>query len=137
MTHIPKRTVQNNLLDSSDAPIIHVKVDSSFTYVGSLSFILRNVAQVEQHHFVTTDPNQHVVRLLWIQFEAYLDNNQYTYNYPASTKLELGGYKLWHDTNVLNIDDDFQQRPTSDSAQGVTYLREHGYDLSGDTIFKR
>lgn len=137
MVLIPTRSVQENLLYSSEAPVIHIKVEPSFTYVGSLSFILSNVAQVEQHHFVIADPNRHVVCLLWVQFEGYLDNNQYTYNYPNSTKLELEGYEFLHDSNVLNIDEDFQHRPDSDSAQVVTYLRKHGYDLSGDTIFKR
>lgn len=137
MTFTPKRLVQANLLSSGETPVIQIKVDSSFTYVGSLSFILYHVAQVEQHHFVIADPDGHVLRLLWLQFEGYLDNNEHTYTYPTSAKLELAGYEFLHDADVLNIDEDLQQRPDSDSAHVVSYLREQGYDLSGDTFFKR
>ena len=137
MSPISERSVQNNLLYSADAPVIHIQVNPSFTYVGSQSFILYNVAQVEQYHFVIVGPDRHVMRLLWIQFEGYLDNNQHTYHYPASAKLALNGYEFLHDSNVLNIDQDFQERPDSDSAHVVTYLREQGYDLRGDTIYKR
>lgn len=137
MTFTPQRSVQANLLSSGAAPVIQIKVDLSFTYAGSVSFILYHVAQVEQYHFVITDPDGHVLRLLWLQFEGYLDNNEFTYNYPTSAPLELAGYEFWHDADVLNIDEEFQQRPDSDSAQVVSYLKEQGYDLSGDTLFKR
>ncbi|MCL4299983.1 MAG: hypothetical protein KJ077_29895 [Anaerolineae bacterium] len=134
---IPKRSVQENILYSGNAPAIQIKVPPSFTYAGSLNFILSDVAQVEQHHFVIADPSRHVVRLLWIQFEGYLSNNQYTYSYPHSTPLRLAGYEFWRDADVLNIDEDFQRRPDSDSAHVVRYLREQGYNLSGDTLFER
>ena len=67
MVLLSKRSVQNNILYSSESPVIRIKVDASFTYLGNLNFILYDVALVEQHHFVITDPNQDVVRLLWLQ----------------------------------------------------------------------
>ena len=108
-----------------------------FTYVGSLNFILHGVAKAEQHHFVVADKQRHVQRLLWVQFEAYLDNNDYAYRYRIQDTLTLAGYIFLHDSDILNIDDDYQERPSSDSAHVVDFLKEKGFVLDGDTMFKR
>jgi hypothetical protein len=105
--------------------------------VGTTSFILYNVAHVEQHHFVVADARQRVQRLLWFQFEGYLDTNEHKYQYPAMETMTINGLTFLHDADVLNIDEDYRERPTSDSAHVVDFLREKGYTLEGDTMFKR
>lgn len=131
------RTVQNNLLHSENLPTVRIQVDPGFTYVGNTSFILYGVAHVEQHHFIVVDPRQRVQRLLWFQFEGYLDTNEHKYDYPAMQTLTLNGLTFLHDADVLNIDEDYRERPTSDSAHVVDFLRKKGYTLEGDTLFKR
>jgi hypothetical protein len=131
------RTVQNNLLLSEHLPPARIQVDSQFTYIGNTSFILYNVARVEQHHFVAADSNKRVQRLLWFQFEGYLDTNEHKYQYPAMQTLTLNGLTFLQDANMLNIDEDYRERPTSDSAHVVDFLRKKGYTLEGDTLFKR
>jgi len=131
------RTVQNNLLLSEYLPTARIRVEPQFTYVGTTSFILYNVAHVEQHHFIVADARQRVQRLLWFQFEGYLETNQHKYNYPPMQTMTLNGLTFLHDADVLNIDDDYKERPTSDSAHVVDFLREKGYTLEGDTMFKR
>ena len=59
------RTIQKNVLRSERLPAVEIKVDPEFTYAGSTSFILYDVAHVEQHHFVVADAANRVERLLW------------------------------------------------------------------------
>ncbi|MCI0576963.1 MAG: hypothetical protein L0331_12220 [Chloroflexi bacterium] len=124
-------------MHSNDRPSIRIKVNGAFSYVGGLSFVLYGVAQVEQHHFVVAGANGRVARLLWVQFEGFLDDNSRTYNYRMTDRLSLGGFEFLHDADVMNVDEDYRQRPASDSAHVVEYLKEQGFNFSGDTMFKR
>ena len=131
------RNVQKNLLVSESRPAIRIRVDPQFTYVGNTSFILYDIAHVEQHHFVVADARKRLERLLWFQFEGYLDNNDRHYRYPPMETMTIGGLTFLHDSDLLNIDEDYRERPTSDSAHVVDFLQEKGYSLTGDAMFKR
>jgi hypothetical protein len=131
------RTVQSNRLSSDQLPMIQIEVDPSFHYIGGLRFILYEVAHVEQHHFVIADAQRRVQQLLWFQFEGFLDNNQRRYQYGINEVLTLGGCDFLHDADVHDVDQDYQVRPTSDSAHVVDFLRANGYGWSGETCFKR
>lgn len=131
------RTVQGNRLSSDQLPTIQIEVDPSFTYAGGLRFILNEVANVEQHHFVIADAQRRVQRLLWFQFEGFLDNNQHRYQYEINEVLTLGGFDFLHDADVHDVDEDYQARPTSDSAHVVDFLKANGHGWDGETCFKR
>ena len=136
MTATP-RTVQNNLLRSDEVPVACLQIDPLFRYVGNTSFILYDIAHVEQHHFVVVDSKNRIERLLWFQFEGYLDNNQRKYNYSGMETVVLKDLTFLHDADVSNIDDDYNERPTSDFAHVIDFLKEKGYTLEGDAMFKR
>ena len=51
--------------------------------------------------------------------------------------LTLNGFTFLHNSYVLNIEDVYRERPTSDSAHVVDFLKEKGYVLSGDMMSKR
>ncbi len=84
------RTVTDNVLHSDRLPAVRISVHPDFAYAGSLRFILNAVAHVEQHHFVIADERRRVQRLVWVQFEGYLDDNAHTYHYPMMDTLTLG-----------------------------------------------
>ena len=132
-----QRTGQDTILRSEKLPAIAIQIDPAFKYAGSTSFILYEIARAEQHHFVVVDSERRVERLLWFQFEGYLENNDRHYRYPPMETLSLNGFSFLHDADVLNIDEDYLERPTSDSAHVVDFLRDKGYTLGGDTMFKR
>ena len=136
MTSAP-RTVENNLLRSDGFPAARLQIDPQFTYAGSTSFILYDVAHVEQHHFVVADAGKRGERLLWFQFEGYLDGNDYKYDYSDLELMTLKDFTFLHDSDVTNIEDECRERPTSDSAHVVDFLKEKGYIFEGDTMFKR
>ena len=132
-----QRSVQNNILLSEELPAIQIKIDPQFTYVGSTNFILYDVAHVEQHHFIVTDTQKRIQRRLWFQFEGYLDDNDHKYDYSGMEALTLNGFTFLHNAYVLNIEDVYRERPTSDSAHVVDFLKEKGYVLSGDLMSNR
>ena len=133
----PQRSVQNNILRSDELPVIQIKIDPQFSYVGNTNFILYDIAHVEQHHFIVTDAQKRVQRRLWFQFEGYLDDNDKKYNYSGMQTLTLNGFTFLHNSYVLNIEEAYRERPTSDSAHVVDFLKEKGYVLSGDMMTKR
>jgi hypothetical protein len=131
------RQVRNNILRSEKLPPGQFQIDLQFLYAGTTNFILYNVAHVEQHHFIITDEHKRVQRVLWFQFEGYLDDNQHQYEYSGLEDMPLQHLSFLHDADVLNLDEDYKERPTSDSAHVVEFLRAQGYRFDGDTMFKR
>jgi hypothetical protein len=132
-----QRTGQDTILRSEKLPVITIQIDPQFRYVGSTSFILYDIARVEQHHFVVADEERRVVRQLWFQFEGYLEDNNHTYNYSGMDTLSLNGFTFLHNTDPFNIDEAYEARPTSDFAHVVDFLREKGYRLAGDIMSHR
>lgn len=132
-----KRTGQDTILHSEKLPATEIRIDPQFKYVGSTSFLLYGIAHVEQHHFVVADAGRRVERLLWFQLEGYLEDNDRRYRYPPMETITFNGLTFLHDAGVLNIDEDYRERPTSDSAHVVDFLRLQGYVFGGDTMFKR
>src|SRR5687767_1902357 len=126
-----QRFVQDNILHSEELPAIQIKIDPQFSYVGNTKFILYNIAHVEQHHFIVADVQKRVQRLLWFQFEGYLEDNERKYNYSGMEGLTLNGFTFLHNSDVMNIEDVYRERPTSDFAHVVDFLKEKGFALSG------
>ncbi len=136
MTFI-QRTGSNTILRSEKLPAIDIQIDPEFRYAGSTSFILYELAHVEQHHFVVADTERRIGRQLWFQFEGYLENNNRTYHYSDMETRDLGGFPFLHNTGRFNVEEDYQARPSSDFAHVVDFLREKGYLLTGDMMYHR
>ena len=132
-----QRTGQNTILRSEKLPAIEIQIDPEFKYAGSTSFILHEIARVEQHHFVVSDTERRIGRQLWFQFEGYLENNSRTYQYSDMEPITLGGFSFLHDTGHFNVEEDYQARPTSDFAHVVDFLGEKGYLLTGEMMYHR
>jgi hypothetical protein len=92
---------------------------------------------VEQHHFVVADEQRRVLRQLWLQFEGYLENNNRTYNYSGMESLNLNGFTFLQDTHPMNVEEAYEERPTSDFAHVTDFLKDKGYLLTGDFVYHR
>jgi hypothetical protein len=132
-----QRTVQSNLLRSSELPSVEIQIEPEFTYLGSTSFILYNVAYAEQHHFIVPNAENRVLRRLWFQFEGYLDDNNHRYNYSGMDTLRLRDFTFLQNVYPMNVDEVQRERPDSDSAHAVEFLKEKGYVLHGDIMSHR
>jgi hypothetical protein len=132
-----QRTGEDTILRSEKLPAIAIRIDPAFKYVGSTSFILYEIARAEQHHFVVADAERRVLRRLWFQFEGFLENNNRTYSYSGMDTLTLNGFTFLHNSYPMNIEEVYGERPTSDSAHAVDFLKEKGYLLTGDIMSHR
>jgi hypothetical protein len=132
-----QRTGQDTILRSEKLPAIAIQIDPDFKYAGSTSFILHGIARVEQHHFVVADEQRRILRQLWFQFQGYLENNSHTYEYSGMETLNLNGFPFLQDAHLMNVEKVYEERPTSDFAHVVDFLKDKGYLLSGDFVYHR
>ena len=131
-----QRTVDGNTLSSTAMPPIRIKVDDAFQYAGALHFILYDVAHVDVFLFVVAEQH-HIRRLLIVQFEGYLDDNDYTYDYPITQTITLGAHGYLTDASAVNLPLLIQERPDSEIARIVTFLRDKGNRMADDVISQR
>ena len=87
----PARVVSGNTVTSAANPAVRIRVNPSFRYVGAERFILRDVADAEQHLFADAPDGKTIKRLYWLQFEQYLPGRGGTYNYDSDTMLNAWG----------------------------------------------
>jgi hypothetical protein len=121
----PARTVAGNVLTSSREPTASVRVDKAFRYVGGHRFILRDVADAEQHFFVVAGADRVIQRLYWIQFEHYLPGRGGVYDYSKDSP--VSAWELTLRTHVRR----FIEPPVagSDRHQVHQYLSSAGWTM--------
>ena len=92
-----QRPVTHNTLTSDTLPRVTLHLDSTFSYLGTQSFVLYNVANAEQHFFAELD-GKRIKRFVWIQFEGYLPDKPHTYNYSRDTTMTLWGRTIYRNS---------------------------------------
>ncbi len=131
------RTVAGNDIVSDSDPAAIVRFDPAFRYVGGQKFILYGVADTEQYFFVETDADNVLVSLYWVQFEAYLPDNSYSYNYESSPgRLQLGEFDFYVDTAIIESDPTARRRGT-DGGLTRQFLASKGYSFPKDFAYAR
>lgn len=137
----PQRRVRDNIISSGAMPAIHIKVDPPLKHLTTLKFIVMETQHVELYLFGDRDDSGHVKRLLTVQFEGYLPDNDFRFEYEINQKVRLGGFDYLHDTGVLKVDAALKRRPESDLAAWVAWLRQHGsgerHDSWNEFIYSR
>jgi hypothetical protein len=123
------RLVVENRIVSPALPPVQISIDPAFTYVGGPSFELYGIAHAEQHLFVRADDQHMNQRLVWVQFEGFLPDNQRTYHYPVTETVMLGGAQFIYDTSAVDLEAAIAERPDSDLAAAWDYLQAHGYGM--------
>ena len=113
----PARIVVGTVLTSVSGPPIRIRVRPNFRYAGGQRFILREVADAEQHCFVETSSQNAVSRAYWIQFEQFLPGRSGKYAYESDQPMNLAGLSMR--VHVRR----FTEPPAADSD------RQRAYDL--------
>jgi hypothetical protein len=133
------RKVEGRTLVSGDRPAVRIEFDDDFKYAGAHSFILYDVAGVEQHFFVDADREGRLRRLYWVQFEGYLPSNTHAYDYSdVKETINLGGLEFRTDATAVNLAGVLSQRKDSDGARARAFLESKGYRVAGnDLIWRR
>ncbi len=96
------RTVSGNDLVSDLDPSLVLRFDPAFRHVGGQKFVLYGVADTEQHFFVETTPDGALRSVYWVQYEGYLPDNDYTYDYDDSPlRVTLGDTAFYTDAEIV------------------------------------
>lgn len=119
----PLRSVSGGELVSTADPAVSIRVHRDFRYVGPQRFILRDVADAEQHLFVDADPGKRIRRMYWIQFEGFLPGATGKYDYDRRRVVALGGAEFLAEVRR------YDSPPTegSDRARVYSFLADRGY----------
>jgi len=132
------RSVSGRDLISNSDPAAILRFDPAFRHVGGQKFILYGVADTEQHFFVETTADDTLKSVYWVQYEAYLPDKPYTYDYDDSPlRLNLGDYEFFTDTAVGEFDPSIKRRPGTDGAMARQFLASKGYMYPADYIYAR
>ncbi len=132
------RSASGNDLVSDYDPAATLRFDSAYRYLGGQKFILYGVADTEQHFFVETTADDKLRSVYWIQYEAYLPDKSYTYDYGDSPlRVTLGDYEFYADTAVVEFDPNRKRRRGTDGAMARAFLRKHGYVFPADFAYAR
>jgi hypothetical protein len=87
----PAHAVKGSTLRVDLGTIETVDVSRNFRYAGAHRFILKGVADAEQHAFAEADPTGKVQRFLWFQFESLLPAARGAYDYGKDAAVTIGG----------------------------------------------
>jgi hypothetical protein len=131
----PLRSVEGNVLTSTDRPSITIGFDKGLTYLGSQEFDLFDKARVEQHFFVE-DAGGVIRRLYWIQFESILENNPHVYNYSRHPTIPLAGREFHNNSGFAQVPEEMPD-DGSDQAHANAFLYDRGYRFAREGMFQR
>lgn len=87
----PTHAVRGNTLRIDMPGLRAIQVQRDFRYAGAQRFILRGVADAEQHAFAATDASGMIERFYWFQFESLLPAAKGAYDYSKDAALSLAG----------------------------------------------
>ena len=132
------RTVSGNDLISDYDPAVTLRFDPDYEHIGGQKFILYGVADTEQHFFVETDADKTLKSVFWIQYEAFLPDKPYTYDYDDSPlRLMLDDYQFYTDTAVVGFDPDRKRKRGTDGAMVRQFLASQGYEMPAEFAYAR
>jgi hypothetical protein len=132
----PVRTVENNVLVSSDLPKIRIAVDKSLPYLGTFHFNLRNIAEGDRYIWAETR-NGRVTRMFIVQFEGLLHAIERSYTYQMRTPVKLGNdvysHNLWFYTEAAQR----TEHPKNEPEYLANFLAERGLRTEHDLMMSR
>ena len=99
-----------------------------------MEFPLYNLAAVQAFVFAERDPRQSA-RYLIVQFEEYLDTNEYVYQYDQAEPITIAGLPFVTDMQVMTLDP--LPPVESDTGRILGMLLEKGFPLSAHALVRR
>ncbi|NAS14089.1 hypothetical protein [Poritiphilus flavus] len=146
----PERYVKDNILISKLLPKLEIKVAEEFDYVGTFEFeIIANseeypedlrgkpVAAGDRYVFVSADEGKKVQKLFILQFEGFLPDNDFIYNYNFSQAETIGVNKYRHNTWFYDSAKLAEENPNNEGAKTRKFLNEKGYQLEDQFMMSR
>jgi hypothetical protein len=113
------------VLPAAVGPIQELHFAKPFRYVGGQRFILKKIADAEQHFFVEAGKPGIIRRLYWIQFEKLLPGKGQGYDYSQDVEVPVDGVAFWRNARRW----DALPEPDSDRAAMYAFLEKQGYRM--------
>jgi hypothetical protein len=121
----PAHRAVGQVLPASVGPIQELHFAKPFRYVGGQRFILKKIADAEQHFFVETSKPGTIRRLYWIQFEKLLPGIGEGYDYSQDVEVPVDGVAFQLNARRW----DAPPEPDSDRAAMYAFLEKAGYRI--------
>ena len=144
------RYVLDGVFVSESTPPIRIRVKEDFKYLGNSSFILKDIAAVDRHHWVFADDSE-VRAMVIVQFEGLRDgvDGKYQFGIPegadiagsnfrfSPVRLDLGSDSYVHNTWAYENREGMESNPGAESTFTARLLEEHGYTMQDHLIMSR
>jgi hypothetical protein len=127
---LPAHKSSGRVLPAGVGSIRELRFGEEFRYVGVRRFVLKNVADAEQHLFVVGGKDGAVRRLYWVQFEELLPGRGDRYDYSADEEITVGGVLFRRNKSRW----DRPPEPDSDRAAMIALLARHGYRVAPGAV---
>ncbi len=134
-----RRSVLGNVLSSTADPAVLMTFSENYTYLGGQTFTLYGTAEVEQHFFVEEHPDGTLKSFFWLQFEGFLPDNDYAYDYTDSPlRVQIGDFGFYTDTAAGVALGRFQfDQPGTDGYLVRQFLADEGYRYPDEYTYAR
>lgn len=144
------RSLDGSVLTSTIEPALTFTPSEEFQYVGDFTMTLKDTALAERHHWVSTNNNNQIQKLLIVQFERFLNDveGEYSFSVPSSdisgsnykftpAPVSLGGIGFIHNTWALDHAANASEKPGMEAAATLGLLKEKGYNIDDELIMSR
>ena len=121
-----RRKVVDHTIFSDALPPLEIAVDPTFEYVGTLSFVLKEIAAVERVIFADRQSSR-TTRLFIVQFEGILDGIDFTYKYQTTNPIKLDRYDYQHGVYMYSNDKSVRESPGAESDRTTQFLQDRRY----------
>jgi len=115
--------VTGNTVELSTGRLCQARAGREFRYAGGQRFILKSVADAEQHFFVSADSDGTIRRLFWLQAEELLPGREGGYDYTSDSLRTVGTLPWWVSLRAVTG----APQAGSDRDATVKYLTAHGF----------
>jgi hypothetical protein len=115
--------VSDNGLSPAIGKLCRVQAGRGFRYAGGQRFVLKQVADAEQHFFLSADSGGTVRQLYWLQAEELLPGVQGGYDYTADTLRTVATLPWW--VSLRSVGGPSQ--PGSDRSAALAHLAARGF----------
>ncbi|MEN8143696.1 MAG: hypothetical protein ABFS14_01980 [Gemmatimonadota bacterium] len=132
----PTREVRGQDLISSDLPALVVRLDSSFSFLGTVPFVIPDFADGERFVFVDSD-DETVRRTVIAQFETAFPGPDNTYNYSFSETPVVAGYNWRSNPFAFSYGKAAADNPDGEAALTAAFLRSQGYEFADEVMLVR
>ena len=145
----PLRYIEDGVFISEAVPPLRMIVDEAFEYIGYSQFILKDIAHVDRHLFVSTRGSV-INKMIVLQFEGFLDHVDDTYRGGIPTSqlaggdyrytdhfVRLGDAEYVHNTWAFDHASNARDNPGAESAKMLDFLEGRGLRLADELIMSR